>query len=138
MELRRGDLARAAGDHAGRRAERLASVDREIRQAQAEALGRTGERLQGILDRLAAQDRLVDALLDEEARAGTAAPPAEPIRLAIETRSRLRDEALRVRHQLIIQREALGLARQAAVEQCYPVPGRSPGSGAADRRGRER
>jgi hypothetical protein len=31
---------------------------------------------------------------------------------------------VRVRHHLIIQREALGLARQSPVEQCYPVPGR--------------
>ena len=42
MELRRDDLARAAGDRDRSRAERLGNTEREIRQAQAEALGRTG------------------------------------------------------------------------------------------------
>ncbi len=133
MELRRDDLVRAAGDPARRRGDRLATVDREIRQAQAEALGRTGERLQGILDRLAR----LDARLDQEARDGAAPFPGETLRMQIETRNRLRDEALRVRHHLIIQREALGIARHTPVEQCYPVPGRRRGPGAANGQGRE-
>ena len=133
MELRRDDLARAAGDPARGRSDRLATTDREIRQAQAEALGRTGERLQGILDRMAR----LDARLDQEARGDAAPPPEETLRTEIETRNRLRDEALRVRHHLIIQREALGIARHTPVEQCYPVPGRRPGPGAPDGRGRE-
>src|SRR5262249_55531627 len=110
----------AAGDGEVARTERLATVEREIRQAQAEALGRTGERLQGILDRLAWLDRHLDALLaNPEGPAGS-----NPARLETEARNRPREDALRVRHQLIIQREALGLARQAPVEQCYPVPER--------------
>ena len=137
MELRRDDLARAAGDPARRRADRLATTDREIRQAQAEALGRTGERLQGLLDRLARLDRHLDALVDAEAGADAVPPGGEPLRMAMETRNRLRDEAARVRHQLIIQREALGLVRHTPVEQCYPVPGRRRGPGAANGRGRE-
>ena len=56
---------------------------------------------------------------------------------ALVTRNRLRDEALRVRHQLIIQREALGLARQTPVEQCYPVPGRRRAPGLPDGQGRK-
>ena len=55
------------------------------------------------------------------------------IRAETEARNRLRDEAIRVRHHLIIQREALGLARQAPVEQCYPVPGRRRLPGPGDR-----
>jgi hypothetical protein len=99
-------------------------VEQQIRQAQAEALGRTGERLQGIIDRLGRLDRHLDALLT-----GLGAAPGDPagpevIRAEIEARNRLRDEAVRVRHHLIIQREALGLARQSPVEQCYPVPTR--------------
>jgi hypothetical protein len=120
VELRRDDLVRAAGGADLARVERLATVEREIRQAQAEALGRTGERLQGLLDRLARLDRRLDALLDDvDGRAGSS-----QVRLETDARNRLRDDALRVRHQLIIQREALGLARQAPVEQCYPVPER--------------
>jgi hypothetical protein len=135
VELRRDDLVRAAGDPARRRAERLATTDREIRQAQAEALGRTGERLQGILERLAGLDRRLDARLDEAS--GDAPAAGEALRTEIEARNRLRDEAVRVRHHLVIQREALGLARHTPVEQCYPVPARRPSHGAATGQGRE-
>jgi hypothetical protein len=125
VDVRRDDLVRAAGDQLRRRAERLAGVEKEIRHAQAEALGRTGERLQDLLDRLEALDRRLDALLPS-GEAGASAAPTSPARLRSEmdARNRLRDEAVRVRHHLIIQREALGLARQSPVEQCYPVPGR--------------
>jgi hypothetical protein len=133
VELRRDDLARAAGDRDRSRAERLGSIERDIRKAQAEALGRTGERLQKILDQLAALDRRLDEL------AGTGRDPAEGdlVRSEIAIRNRLRDEAARVRHHLIIQREALGFARQTPVEQCYPVPERRRLSGPAGGRGRE-
>jgi hypothetical protein len=132
VELRRDDLVRADGDRTRRRSERLATVDREIRQAQAEALGRTGERLQGILERLARLDRRLDAIPEDE---WTGDPPS--LRGEIEARNRLRDEALHVRHQLIIQREALGIPRHTPVEQCYPVPDRRRGPGAAGGRERE-
>jgi len=132
VELRRDDLARAAGNDAGQRAERFASVEREIRQAQAEALGRTGGRLQGLLDRLAELDRCLDALL---AGPGESAPYR--VRAATEARNRVRDDAMLVRHHLIIQREALGLARQTPVEQCYPVPERRLIPGRAVSGGRE-
>jgi hypothetical protein len=133
VELRRDDLARAAGDRDRTRAERLGSAERDIRQAQAEALGRTGERLQRILDQLAALDRRLDELAE------TGRGPAEPdlVRSEIAIRNRLRDEAARVRHHLIIQREALGFARQTPVEQCYPVPERRRLPGPAGGRGRE-
>jgi hypothetical protein len=125
VDVRRDDLVRAAGDQARRRAERLAGVEEEIRHAQAAALGRTGERLQDLLDRLEALDRRLDALLPSGDASATAAPsPPDRLRSETEARNRLRDEAVRVRHHLIIQREALGLARQNPVEQCYPVPGR--------------
>ncbi len=134
MELRRDDLVRAAGDRDRTRAERLGSTERDIRQAQAEALGRTGERLQRILDQLAALDRR----LDELAETGRDPAEADLVRAEIAVRNRLRDEAARVRHHLIIQREALGFARQTPVEQCYPVPERRRLPGPADgRRGRE-
>jgi hypothetical protein len=120
VELRRDDLARAAGNRDGRRADRLGSTEREIRQAQAEALGRTGERLQRILDQIAALDRR----LDELGRAGRGSADPDLVDAETAARNRLRDEAARVRHHLIIQREALGLPRHAPVEQCYPVPAR--------------
>jgi hypothetical protein len=129
VELRRDDLVRAAGGRAQGRADRLATVQEEIRRAQAEALGRTGERLQGILDRLAALDRRLDDLSDQPLEVAGAL-----VRVETETRNRLRDEAVRVRHQLMIQREALGFTRQTPVEQCYPVPTRRfvPGRATAE------
>jgi hypothetical protein len=135
VDLRRDDLVRAAGDRGRSPADRLASVEREIRQAQAEALGRTGERLQGILDRLAWLDRRLDALLAGDGSAAEA--PADPDAVLAETeaRNRLRDDADRVRQQLMIQREALGLVRQTPVEQCYPVPARRRVPAPADDRG---
>jgi hypothetical protein len=138
MELRRDDLVRAAADGARVRADRVASVEREIRQAQAEALGRTGERLQALLDQVARADRRLDALLlDAGAETADAATVADRVRSEMDARNRVRDEAVRTRHQLIIQREALGFARQAPVEQCYPVPGRRRSPGPAPDRGRD-
>jgi hypothetical protein len=118
--MRRDDLVRAAGNDAGSRAERLGRVEREIRQAQAEALGRAGERLQKLLGRLAVVDEEVDALVAGRP-AGRSAPGA--LRARIDVRNRLCAEALRARQELVIQREALGFARHTLVEQCYPVPG---------------
>lgn len=102
----------------GTRDERLAGVEREIRQAKAEALGRAGERLQGVLERLAAMDLEIDRVAADQGPA----PPA--LRARLDARNRVREEALRVRHYLIVQREALGLARHSPVDECYPVPGR--------------
>jgi hypothetical protein len=120
VDLTHADLARAGADAGQGRADRLAKVERELQQARAEALGRTGERLQGILDRVAGLDRRLDALLDEPG----ASAGSDLIGSELDLRNRLRDDAMRVRHQLIVQREAVGLAQQAQVEQCYPVPER--------------
>jgi hypothetical protein len=137
VELRRDDLARAAGGRDRSRADRLAIVERELRQAQAEALGRTGDRLQGILDRLARLDRRLDELQAGPGAATGAPALHDALRVETDVRNRVRDEAIRIRHQLIIQREALGLARQTPVEQCYPVPARRSVPGPVDGRGRE-
>jgi hypothetical protein len=135
MELSRGDLVQAAGDLAAQRRDQLAKVEREIRQAQAEALGRLGERLQALLDRVAAMDRDLDAVTLAPG-AGQDLAAASAGRREAEVRNRLRDEAARLRHDLIIQREALGLRRHAEVEQCYPVPARRPwGPPGGDRKG---
>jgi hypothetical protein len=133
VELRRDDLAPAAGERDRRRADRLGNTERDIRQAQAEALGRTGERLQRLLDQIAAFDRR----LDELGSAGRGLDDPDLIDAQMVARNRLRDEAARVRHHLIIQREALGLARHTPVEQCYPVPERRRLPGSAAGPGRE-
>jgi hypothetical protein len=80
-----------------------------------------GERLDAALAELTERDRRLDDLL-AAARPGQ----GEDIRLAreIEARNRLRSEATRLVQQLVIQREALGLVRHAAVHERYPVPPR--------------
>ena len=132
MGLTRDDLVLSGFGGIHGRGDRLASVERELQQARAEALGRTGERLQGLLDRLAEHDRRLDALL---AAASGASPGQDSLGSELDARNGLRDEALRVQQQLIIQREALGLPRQTPVEQCYPVPERRrlPEPAAGDR-----
>jgi hypothetical protein len=97
------------------RGESLQRTEQEIRQAKAEALGRVGERLDAALARLAEWDRHLEQL---SAEAGP--------EVARETaaRDRLRDEAVRLRHALVIQREAIGLRRHDPVEERYPIPSR--------------
>jgi hypothetical protein len=131
VDLTRDDLVLPGAGVIHGRADRLASVEQDLQRARAEALGRTGERLQGLLDRLAGVDRRLDALLADSG----AVSKSKSLHPELDARNRLRDEALRVRHQLIIQREAVGLPRQGPVEQCYPVPERRrlPGSAAGDR-----
>jgi hypothetical protein len=108
----------------GRRAEALTRVEREIRHAQAAALGRVGERLERLLQRVAELDRDLDRERPGNAdRDGT----------RLHARNRLRDEARDVRQHLIIQREALGMRSHATVDQRYPVPPRRTPE--ADRRG---
>jgi hypothetical protein len=96
----------------------LRRVEQEIRQAKAEALGRVGERLDAVLAELRALDHRLDERL-----AAAAVPPAM-LAAELETRNRLRDEAARLAHQLIIQREAVGFRRHSLVDERYPIPPR--------------
>jgi hypothetical protein len=132
VDLTGDDLLRSGVDGLHSRADRLAKVERELQQARAEALGRTGERLQGLLDQIAALDRRLDALLAEAGRTTASGLLAAET----EVRNRLRNEALRVQQHLVIQREAVGLRRQASVEQCYPVPERRQFPGPTGGQGR--
>ena len=124
---------RLAGGPGVGRGERLVRLDREITRCQAEALGRVGEELDRLLDRLRAADRWLDRLGEKAAASPDA---ARDLGRTIDARNRLRDEILRVRHHLIIQREALGFVRHGPVEQCYPVPARRIRSGPARETGR--
>ena len=103
------------------RGESLRRVEAEIRQAKAEALGRAGERLDVVLRELAERDRCLDRIL---AAAGATAPGDLRLARELETRNRLRDEARRLLHHLIIQREAIGLVRHGLVFERYPIPSR--------------
>ena len=95
-------------------------TEQEIR-AKAEALGRTGERLEAVLAELAGLDRQLDAW---RADAGPGTGLGGRLARRIEARNRPRDEAARLHQQLIIQREAIGLVRHGLVEEHYPVADR--------------
>lgn len=102
----------------------IESIEAEIRQEKAEALGRTGERLERMLDELAG---LRNELLDSSVAVSSSLAAADGEQLAVlhektERYTRLREQAQQIRHCLVIQREAVGLRRHEDVDRQYPVP----------------
>src|SRR5262249_29136400 len=89
-----------------------ATLEQEIVQEIAAALGRTAAKLDYALLRLERAARDLDA-----APAGYAA--AGPGRL-----NALGKDAPRARHELLIHREAVGIRRNDLLEQLYPIPPR--------------
>ena len=88
-------------------------LEREIVREMATALGRAGEKVDWALLRLDVLDR-------EVARSNE---PVERRRL-IEQWNRMREEAIRARHELRIHREAVGMRRNRELEILYPIPPR--------------
>ena len=89
------------------------SLEREIVQEIAAALGRTEEKLNFALLRLELAAGDLDAAADETERTR---PRARA--------STVREEALRARHELLIHREAVGIRRNDLLETLYPIPPR--------------
>jgi hypothetical protein len=104
----------------GGRGEGLRRVEAEIRQAKAEALGRVGERLDAVLGQL----RVLDTALDARLAGGAGVAEDQALARALDDRNRLREDACRLVHQLIIQREAVGFRRHTLVAERYRVPPR--------------
>jgi len=101
------DMVRARVDPAVAQEE----LEREIVREIAAALGRSAEKVERALARLDNSRRAVDAARDaDECTRATAAY------------EELRREALRVRHDLLIHREAVGIRRNEALETLYPIP----------------
>jgi hypothetical protein len=88
-----------------------ATLEREIVQEIAAALGRTAAKLDYALLRLELSARELDAAVTDEERAIRAE--------VVEAR---RTDALRARHELLIHREAVGIRRNEILEQVYPIP----------------
>ncbi len=91
------------------------ALEQEIIAEMASALGR-------------AEDKVNAALLRMELAAAAVATAADETqrrlrRLAFNAR---RDEALRARWELVIQRESVGLRRNDVLEALYPIPPRMP------------
>ncbi len=88
-----------------------AQLEQEIIREMAAALGRAEDKLNHALLRLELAGQDVAAAGDDAER-----------RRCIERFNALRLEALRARHELLIQREAVGMRRNAILETLYPVP----------------
>lgn len=106
------------------RREAIERVEREILQEKAEALGRVGERLADLLVRLRDLGRRIDEF--EAALAGGGGGLDEYTRLGddVERFNRLREMAVRLAHDLVVQREAVGFRRHALILETYPIPPR--------------
>ncbi len=88
-----------------------AILEKEIIQEMAYALGQSAAKVDHALLELELLDRDLRAELDAEKRRGLLA-----------AREEKRQEALRLRRDLLIHREALGIRRNECLSQLYPVP----------------
>jgi hypothetical protein len=88
-------------------------LEKEIIREMAEALGRSGEKVDVALLRLELAARDVAAASTEDEREH-----------AVVRFNALRDDALRVRHELRIHREAIGIRRNDGLDTTYPIPPR--------------
>jgi hypothetical protein len=99
-------------------------IESEIRKEKAETLGRAGERLEQALLEIEGMRREILSLA-EKGRVPTT-EDRDQFRLQMAERlaehARLCDGAKRLRHTLIIQREAVGLWRHEDVDRQYPMP----------------
>ncbi len=87
-------------------------LEKEIMREMAQALGRSGEKVDVALVRLEVAARAVAAATgDARAR-------------AVARFNALREDALRLRHELRIHREAVGIRRNEGLEAAYPIPPR--------------
>jgi hypothetical protein len=100
-------------------------IESEIRKEKAETLGRAGDRLQRALVEIERIRREILSLAERDTVPTT--EDREPLRQQMAERlaehARLCEEAKRLRHTLIIQREAVGLWRHEDVDRQYPMPG---------------
>jgi hypothetical protein len=99
-------------------------IEAEIRKEKAEALGRTGERLERILLELADLRKALVGISTtiSSSRETARGDDSDAFCVKIERYARLREQAQRIRHHLVIQREAVGLRRHEDVERQYPLP----------------
>jgi hypothetical protein len=89
-------------------------LEKELIREMAAALGRAGEKVDVALLRLELAGRALAA----------ATHPDERERLATEFNTR-RAEAIKVRHELRIHREAVGIRRNDDLDREYPIPPRA-------------
>lgn len=91
------------------------AIELELMKEKAESLGRTGAKLEGILEKL----DILDARIQRLQQQGKEASELNPL---IAQFNEKRSEASRYLHYLIIQREAMGFCRHTGVMQFYKIP----------------
>jgi hypothetical protein len=99
-------------------AEAQRTLEAEIVREMAAALGRAEDKVNAALLRLElAGEALAAARSLDDRRAGVREWNAR------------RDDALRARWELVIQRESVGLVRNDVLDSLYPIPARKPAPG---------
>jgi len=97
----------------------------DIMKEKAEALGRTGRRLEECLNRL----RFLEKKVGTMRQRGTW---VSGVNAVIEEYNRVREDAVRFLKYLVIHREALGFRRHTVLEEMYAIPDRKPLLGGDD------
>jgi len=102
----------------------IEQVEAEIRKEKAETLGRAGERLEQALLEVEGIRRAILSLAGKPHGPSVEDQDRQRRELAekLAEHARLCEQAKRLRHTLIIQREAVGLWRHEDVDRQYPMP----------------
>jgi hypothetical protein len=102
----------------------LASIEREILEEIASQSGRYGHQLDTLLSELAALRQTLEPAIARLRHIGAGhADACQALDGDIARYNRLRAQAQRVQHYLIIHREAMGFWNHDDVFRCYPIPG---------------
>jgi hypothetical protein len=101
----------------------LAAIEREILQETASQSGRYGDRLDALLGEMATLRQTMEPALAQLRQDGVGdAKVWQALNTDIAQYNRLRAQAQRVQHYLIIHREAMGFWNHDDVYRCYPIP----------------
>ncbi len=137
MEEPVGDLDRVGGsfdldglkkkyrrqDAASKPRNALAAIEREILQEIASQSGRYGDRLDALLGEMATLRQTIEPVTAQLQQDGIDnVKVCQALNASIAQYNRLRAQAQRVQHYLIIHREAMGFWNHDDVFRCYPIP----------------
>jgi hypothetical protein len=101
----------------------LASIERQILEEIASQSGRYGHQLDALLGELAALRQTLEPAIAGLPHTGVGhAHACQALNGDIARYNRLRAQAQRVQHYLIIHREAMGFWNHDDVFRCYPIP----------------
>jgi hypothetical protein len=101
----------------------LAAIEREILQEIACQSGRYGDRLDTLLGEMTTLRQTIEPALVRLQQDGMGDAKAwQALNTGMAQYNRLRAQAQRVQHYLIIHREAMGFWNHDDVYRCYPIP----------------